>query len=261
MCHGWGQGGPLFSDGGLLLVESDIAAVVLADALEGRRVRVRVAPCRVVMGGAVHGDVVILGVALPRAVVRSRAVSENAGADRRGREVVVALDGDKVCLLGIRYDRAIDDGLHFRFPSGSRTCRQRQLRAGCMTSRAGGCCHCVSSCCRSASIASSRLAAASACVLSRSSSALTCCADRPTLSCASRICRPTARSVNMLLKKMSANLKPALTSSLGAVGSEPPSSARSERSAASRWSAARAACAAWSIRSCLIALAIMPWSR
>src|SRR5262249_13093298 len=43
----------------LLLVEGDIAAVVLADAVERRRIRVRVTPRCVVMSGALHGDVVI----------------------------------------------------------------------------------------------------------------------------------------------------------------------------------------------------------
>src|SRR5262249_26333406 len=119
----------------LLLVEGDIPAVVLADAVEGRRVRVWVTPRCVVMGGTAGGDVVILGDALPRAGIRRRAVTEHAGADRGGREVVVALDGDQVRLRGIRHNRVIDDGLRGPFPSGCRKIPWRQLRSGRATPR------------------------------------------------------------------------------------------------------------------------------
>src|SRR5262249_1936934 len=122
-------------DRDLLLVEGDIAAVVLADAVERRRVRVRVTPRCVVMGGTTHGDVVILGDALPRAGIRRRAVTEHAGTDRGGREVVVALDRDQVGLGSVRHNRVIDDGLHVPFPSGCRKIPLRQLRAGRVTSR------------------------------------------------------------------------------------------------------------------------------
>src|SRR5215469_655037 len=64
------------------------------------------------MSRAMHGNVVILADALPGAEIRRRAVAEHAGADRGRREVVVALDGDQVRLRSIRYDRAVDGGLH-----------------------------------------------------------------------------------------------------------------------------------------------------
>src|SRR5262245_11541305 len=101
-----------FGDRDLLLVEGDIAAVVLSDAVEGRWVGVWVTPRCVVMARALHGDVVILGDALPGAGIRCRAVTERAGGDRGGREVVVALYGDQVRLRSIRHNRVIDDGLH-----------------------------------------------------------------------------------------------------------------------------------------------------
>ena len=71
-------------DRDLLLVEGDVAAVVPADAVERGRVRARVAPRCVVVGGASHRDVVILGDALPRAGVRRRALTERAGANQEG---------------------------------------------------------------------------------------------------------------------------------------------------------------------------------
>src|SRR5262245_23724760 len=82
-----------FGDRDLLLVEGDIAAVVLADAVEGRRVWVWVTPRCVVMGGATHGDVVILGDTLPRAGIRRRDVTEHARAERTRRRRVDALEG------------------------------------------------------------------------------------------------------------------------------------------------------------------------
>src|SRR5262249_905469 len=124
-----------FGNRDLLLVEGDIAAVVLADAVEGLRVRVWVTPRCVVMGGTIHGDVVILGDALPRAGIRGRAVTERTGADRGGAEVVVARDADQVRLRSIRHNRVIDDGLHGPFPSGCRKIPLRQLRTGRVTSR------------------------------------------------------------------------------------------------------------------------------
>lgn len=75
------------------------------------------------------------------------------------------------------------------------------------------------SCCRSAFIVSNRSVTVPIWSVSRSCNARTCCTDRSTVSCASRIWWPTTRSLKMLLKKMSANLKPAVSSSLGAVGS------------------------------------------
>src|SRR5580700_7390844 len=108
----------LFGDLDLPLVEGDVTGVVLADPVEGGRVRGGVAPRRVVVGGTGHRDVVVLGDALPRAGVGRRAVTERAGAERGGREVVVALDDDQVRIRSIRDDRAVDGGLHAPFPSG-----------------------------------------------------------------------------------------------------------------------------------------------
>src|ERR1700722_16493504 len=102
----------LAADRDLLLVEGDIAAVVLADPSEGGRVGLGVAPRRVVMRDAGHRDVVILGVALPRAVVRRGTIAERAVAERGGREVVVALDSNQVGVRGVRDHGAIDGGLH-----------------------------------------------------------------------------------------------------------------------------------------------------
>jgi hypothetical protein len=85
----------LFGDRDLALVEGDVPAVVLADAVERSRVRVWVAPRSVVMRGSARRDVVILGDALPGAGIRRRAITEHAGADRGGREVEVALNGDR----------------------------------------------------------------------------------------------------------------------------------------------------------------------
>src|SRR5258708_4917978 len=119
---GWCAG--LSGDCDLLLVEGDIARVVLADPVKGGRVRVGVAPRRVVVGGTGHRDVVVLGDALPPPAVRRRAVTEHAGAERGGREVIVALDGDQVGLRSIRNDRAVDGGLHVPFPSSEREISQ-----------------------------------------------------------------------------------------------------------------------------------------
>jgi UDP:flavonoid glycosyltransferase YjiC (YdhE family) len=71
----------LFGERDLLLVEGDIARVILANPVEGGRVRVRVAPGRVVVDRSGHCDVVILSDTLPRAGVRRRAVAERAGAE------------------------------------------------------------------------------------------------------------------------------------------------------------------------------------
>src|SRR5260370_41691840 len=85
----------LFGQRYLLLVEGDIAGVVLADPVERGRVRVGGAPRRVVVRGTGHRDVVVLGDALPRAAVRRRAVTEHAGSCVGGREVVVPRDSEQ----------------------------------------------------------------------------------------------------------------------------------------------------------------------
>src|SRR5689334_9519868 len=57
--------------------------------VERCRVRVWVTPRGAVMAGTSHGDVVILGDALPRAGIRRRAVTEHADTDRGGWETVI----------------------------------------------------------------------------------------------------------------------------------------------------------------------------
>src|SRR3984957_4807057 len=123
----WVAGSPLvevtfalFGDRDLPLVEGHVAAVVLADPVDGGRVGVGVAPRRVVMDGADDRDVVVLGVALPRAGVRRRAVAERPGAERGRREIEVAFDGDHVRLRSAGDDLAVDRGLHALFPSSGR---------------------------------------------------------------------------------------------------------------------------------------------
>src|SRR5215469_6144066 len=128
----------------LLLIEGDVAAVILANPVERRWVRVGVTPRSIVMSGTVDGDVVVLADAFPWAGIRRRAVTEHAGADRGGRKVVVALDGDEVGVRSIRHACAIDDGLHVlslltlgNAPLGSTPRRPSDSRSGHRSRRIG----------------------------------------------------------------------------------------------------------------------------